>query len=615
MVACIHRIMNSESSSVTKQEDLDPNEVKVACFLFTAVGVGYLFPFSALTQPVDYWHKIFPDDNIEFPLTTLYLWTNLLFLGLIVFLGSEPSYTLRIVGGFCGQLLVLIAVPSFYFLGLDETTHFYLVMGATAFAAIATAFVDSVAISFSAQYPEVVQEALQFGIGFSTLIGSIYRIATKLIFPPDQVVESSLLYFYTGAITILLCIFAYFHLINLPISHQCLTYGQHFEEDEELRGEKSLHEIADAMRQAEGGLLQMATRQSGLASGSANTVGGSAYAKLPGHARTPTSTTSSPAASSQHSLTSSIGSPYSTNSRGKGLTVVAHPRHTPEAKRKTHKRSSSNSSTTSSIGSGRGDDNGRSLSDGIASSTASKRLLTELKDFDYGAIEAAREEGRDEREERERQRKRAEEDKSDSAAADDDDGNKSIVSFSATVDDVPELTDHFEAIDKWALLYKVRFNEFIVFLLFFSTLLLWPPLITEIKSFNFPHLQQTQWWSLLLLAVFSLSDCIGRVCVPYRGWLTKDNIWIAVLLRFLLFPLIICSVKGLYFTNDLFSTVFVFALGFTNGYLGTLSIVMVNERVEENEKGVVGTFTGFFLNAGLVFGASAGLTFKTLVLG
>jgi equilibrative nucleoside transporter 1/2/3 len=107
---------------------------------------------------------------------------------------------------------------------------------------------------------------------------------------------------------------------------------------------------------------------------------------------------------------------------------------------------------------------------------------------------------------------------------------------------------------------------------------------------------------------------MGRVSVPYRGWLTFDNIWVAVLLRFSLFPLIICSVKGIIFTHDAFSMLFVFLLGFTNGYLGTLSIVMVNERCLEEEKGVVGTFTGFFLNMGLVFGATAGIAFKDLVL-
>ena len=174
----------------------DEKEITLVAVLITAVGVGYLFPFSALTQPVDYWHKMFPDFNIEFPLTTMYMWVNLIFLFLIVFFGGEPSFTYRIVGGFAGQLIVLLCVPSFYFLNLDEHTHYTLVMCATAMAAIATAFVDSVAISFAAQFPTRIQEALQFGIGFSTLIGSVYRVITKLVFPVNEVVESSLLYFY-----------------------------------------------------------------------------------------------------------------------------------------------------------------------------------------------------------------------------------------------------------------------------------------------------------------------------------------------------------------------------------------------------------------------------------
>ncbi|KNC71256.1 hypothetical protein SARC_16207, partial [Sphaeroforma arctica JP610] len=41
-------------------------------------------------------------------------------------------------------------------------------------------------------------EALQLGIGVSTLIGSVYRVLTKLIFPPTMTVISSLLYFYSG---------------------------------------------------------------------------------------------------------------------------------------------------------------------------------------------------------------------------------------------------------------------------------------------------------------------------------------------------------------------------------------------------------------------------------
>merc|ERR1719201_2645091 len=118
--------------------------------------------------------------------------------------------------------------------------HFIMIMVATGIVAIATAFVDSVAISFASQYPQDVQVALQFGIGFSTLIGSIYRIVTKLVFPIDQVVESSLLYFYSGAATILLCIYAYFVILGLPLTKQCVKFGVEIEENPESGDSKAL---------------------------------------------------------------------------------------------------------------------------------------------------------------------------------------------------------------------------------------------------------------------------------------------------------------------------------------------------------------------------------------
>lgn len=65
--------------------DMEHTDLNLCCALFACVGVGYLFPFSALTQPVDYWKKVFPDRNIEFPLVTLYMWTNLICLFVVVF--------------------------------------------------------------------------------------------------------------------------------------------------------------------------------------------------------------------------------------------------------------------------------------------------------------------------------------------------------------------------------------------------------------------------------------------------------------------------------------------------------------------------------------------------
>jgi len=77
----------------------------LACILFICIGVGYLFPFSALTQPVDYWDILFPDFDVDFPITATYMWVNLLCLGVLVFAGDPTaSYDARMYGGFVGQV-------------------------------------------------------------------------------------------------------------------------------------------------------------------------------------------------------------------------------------------------------------------------------------------------------------------------------------------------------------------------------------------------------------------------------------------------------------------------------------------------------------------------------
>ena len=74
----------------------DYKDLHLCCALFACVGVGYLFPFSALTQPVDYWKKVFPDRNIEFPLVTLYMWINLICLFIVVFCVKRYLYARKL---------------------------------------------------------------------------------------------------------------------------------------------------------------------------------------------------------------------------------------------------------------------------------------------------------------------------------------------------------------------------------------------------------------------------------------------------------------------------------------------------------------------------------------
>jgi equilibrative nucleoside transporter 1/2/3 len=65
---------------IKDDDEDDPAEVQTASYMIVSLGIGYLFPFSALTQPVDYWQTLFPQWNIEFPITAVFMWSNLLVL-------------------------------------------------------------------------------------------------------------------------------------------------------------------------------------------------------------------------------------------------------------------------------------------------------------------------------------------------------------------------------------------------------------------------------------------------------------------------------------------------------------------------------------------------------
>ncbi|KAJ3049121.1 Epsin-1, required for endocytosis and actin patch assembly, partial [Quaeritorhiza haematococci] len=118
-----------------------------------------------------------------------------------------------------------------------------------------------------------------------------------------------------------------------------------------------------------------------------------------------------------------------------------------------------------------------------------------------------------------------------------------------------------------------------------------------------PHPNPEEWYPLILLSVFSVTDVAGRFCVPfydfgpYIGKLTPNNVWIPTVSRFLGIPFVIAMVNNnatvvngtsasyldylSFMRHDALAMVVVGLFGFTNGYLGSLNIVFVNQRVKE----------------------------------
>jgi hypothetical protein len=59
-----------------------------------------------------------------------------------------------------------------------------------------------------------------------------------------------------------------------------------------------------------------------------------------------------------------------------------------------------------------------------------------------------------------------------------------------------------------------------------------------------------------------------------------------------------CLVTTPRFTHDAWSVFATVVLGFTNGYIGTLSLLFIIDMVEPHETAYAGTLASFFLNTG-----------------
>ena len=411
-----------------------PKQEDVAALYFALIGIGYLFPFSAMSQPADYWSLLFPSFNILFLISLVFMGSNIVVLSALVFFekeNSNESFKWRILLGFAGQLVALIIVPSTYFLKLNMNDNAVVILCSTAFMAVVTALLDSSVIALAGCFPLKCQEYLQLGIGLSTLIGSIYRIVTKLVFPAttDGTIVSSLIYFYTGALTIGACIIGFLFMLRMPFSRKCLQNDRHADIDTSDDKEALLGGKAD----------------DGLD------------------------------ISQEHEI-----------------------------------------------------------------------------EGDLNVMEAVK---------------------------------KSFI------------------------------NGLSVAFLFFVTLAAWPAMVSSLPTYQFPGLQETGWWPLLLLFIFAITDVVGRFTVRFRFGFNRHNIWIAVLVRICLLPVLVMMAKGIYLRHDALSILITMLLGWSNGWCGSLTIIFMNECGEsDKERRFIGTLASFFLNGGLVAGSILGIMVERFIL-
>eukprot|EP00441_Pelagodinium_beii_P042777 CAMPEP_0197632294 /NCGR_PEP_ID=MMETSP1338-20131121/9112_1 /TAXON_ID=43686 ORGANISM="Pelagodinium beii, Strain RCC1491" /NCGR_SAMPLE_ID=MMETSP1338 /ASSEMBLY_ACC=CAM_ASM_000754 /LENGTH=437 /DNA_ID=CAMNT_0043203853 /DNA_START=34 /DNA_END=1347 /DNA_ORIENTATION=- len=180
------------------------------------IGIGYLFPIAAIWAAFDYWKVLFPDSNIEFLVTSLYQVGSVI---TVAALSLSESFSLgrRIIGGFTGQFVSLAVILSFRWLPVPRNTLYELLLSVVFLCSIATGYLDSALLALCSQYSTKMQQYLQIGIGFGTLVSVFYRDATKALMSHD-IEDATAAYFVVALVTVLICLGAYRLLMSLPVS-------------------------------------------------------------------------------------------------------------------------------------------------------------------------------------------------------------------------------------------------------------------------------------------------------------------------------------------------------------------------------------------------------------
>lgn len=182
----------------------------------TVIGIGYLFPISAIWAAFDYWKLVFPEGNIEFQVSVVYQLGSVVTVAFLSF-SSTFSWGPRILGGFAGQFCSLACILAFRWMPVEQLVLKSLLMVVVALCSVATGYLDSSLFSLCSQYSSDMQSYLQIGIGLGTLVSVLYRDTTKLFMPGD-ITNATTLYFAIALVTVLICVYCYNLLIRLPDS-------------------------------------------------------------------------------------------------------------------------------------------------------------------------------------------------------------------------------------------------------------------------------------------------------------------------------------------------------------------------------------------------------------
>ncbi|RLO12036.1 hypothetical protein DYB28_009031 [Aphanomyces astaci] len=155
----------------------------------------------------------------------------------------------------------------------------------------------------------------------------------------------------------------------------------------------------------------------------------------------------------------------------------------------------------------------------------------------------------------------------------------------------------------WSLLSKVWRNEALVVVNYATTLAVYPGIVSGLYSIQYPSLNANEWWPLILLTLYAAFEVVGRYGAAWSHCgVTPDTVWRPVVARLALIPALVCTAQHVW--HDVISVALITTLALSNGYVGTLAVVVVNDCVDKPERAAAGMISSLCINIGLIVGAA-----------
>jgi len=150
-----------------------------------------------------------------------------------------------------------------------------------------------------------------------------------------------------------------------------------------------------------------------------------------------------------------------------------------------------------------------------------------------------------------------------------------------------------------------------VVLVFVATFLPFPGLVVTLQS-QYKFLGNG-WFAILLITEFTIFDTVGRYSAGYtKCGLTKERLWLPILLRFLLYPIFLLYYMRFYH-DEWFIMGANAVLALTNGFLVTVSMMFAPAQLVMHEREVGGAIMSFYAQLGILSGCAGALLVNTIL--